>query len=251
MLHRMTKGNRIIVAPFVELVRQIVHNIRSIYTTSEVIPLFGGSQTSLRKNTVNTVIIGAPETILTNIHKIKEVSVLIVDEAHLLDDPSRGWSIEKLINIIHTKNKNVWICLSTATLSRDSFIPLIQRYNMEYFIVPTKMGMNRKYILIVLQTGSGKTMIYGYMIHRVIKGNRIIVAPFVELVRQIVHNMRSIYTTSEVIPLFGGSQTSLRKNTVNPVIIGTPETILTNIHKIKEVSVLIVDEAHLIDDPSR
>jgi late competence protein required for DNA uptake (superfamily II DNA/RNA helicase) len=144
-VHETTDGNRIIVAPFVELVKQISNSMASVYSKFEIIPLFGGSQSSVHKNTSNSLVIGTPETILANLHKLTRVTLLIVDEAHLIDDQQRGSTIEKLVNIVLARNKNPWLIMSTATLSEESFVPLVARYRLKPFIIPTRMALNRKY----------------------------------------------------------------------------------------------------------
>jgi superfamily II DNA/RNA helicase len=148
IVHSITEGNRIIVAPFIELVKQIVHTMRSIYDSIKVIPLFGGSQMTINKNTSNSLIIGTPESILTHIRKIKNIKLLIIDEIHMIDDRSRGVTIEKLINTTLTSNPDVWLVFSTATLSKYSYPPLIHKYKLLPYTKPTVMSHPKKYITI-------------------------------------------------------------------------------------------------------
>jgi hypothetical protein len=91
-------------------------------------------------------------------------------------------------------------------------------------------------------------LIYEFAIHEIPDGMMSIMATFVELVKQIMNSKISFYSKFRVIPLYKGNHFSVNKNMTNSLIIGTAETFAGSFYKIKNISVLIIVEVHLIDD---
>jgi hypothetical protein len=105
----------------------------SIYSKFEIIRPFGGNQSSEHKKTNNSLVIGRSETILANLRKLNRLTVFIMDETNLIDDQQRDVTIEKLVNIVLTRNKDIWLKMSTAKLSEESFPPFVVRYRLKPF----------------------------------------------------------------------------------------------------------------------
>lgn len=95
--------------------------------------------------------------------------------------------------------------------------------------------------LIEAATGAGKSLIIADLAKRInaVSGKKILcLAPSRELVEQ---NREKYLATGNPASIFSAS---IRKELKHPVVFGTPQTVVNNLHRFNNYAAIIIDEAH-------